>query len=513
VRSISIPLIVIFLTKNPFHRAYIAASRRSDRSLEARIESARRASEIHYRRTGKRLRVTENDVINEEMYEEEDDDFGATYRELGYMVSQPYDPRILDIYRHQYSMNQLMRRQAGMPGMPINGMPPNAVQMMPNGMPTMNGIPMNQMNNMPTMVQNQMLQQNPILQQNPLLQQVQVQPEYSQQMMMPQGYLYNPQFTQYQAAAAAAQQQARMRQYAMMNGRPMHAVPRMMPQQTIPPQLQQLGLQQQQQPKDLPPSSMAPKQSPRHMGLATSVSPSSLFYSPPTDSPYPFTTDLPGESSMFLSGLTQVNNTSSSAPMTIPAYATSKGFTSEASISAPLSADLFNEIKTEDGLSTPSGELRWQPSTGHHGSISSIFSASAASMPTASVSGSAASSPYSSHSNSPFMTTTQVPALNAKSPTAAPYTSPSPTTPASTSYITQPLSMLKPQPHHSDYEPSPAPQQGFDGTADDNALLFSQDSSAGAGLDLFFGLGGTEDDGDMNGFQNYLFETPLQTQY
>lgn len=56
-----------------FCRAYIAASRRSDRSLEARLESARRASEIHKRRTGKALRVTEADVLNEEMYEEEDD--------------------------------------------------------------------------------------------------------------------------------------------------------------------------------------------------------------------------------------------------------------------------------------------------------------------------------------------------------------------------------------------------------------------------------------------------------
>src|ERR1700692_4222869 len=54
-------------------RAYIAASRRSDRSLEARLESARRASEIHKRRTGKALRVTEADVQSEEMYEEEDD--------------------------------------------------------------------------------------------------------------------------------------------------------------------------------------------------------------------------------------------------------------------------------------------------------------------------------------------------------------------------------------------------------------------------------------------------------
>lgn len=63
-------------------RAYIAASRRSDRSLEARIESARRASEIHKKRTGRALRVTEQDVVNEEMYEEEDEDLPAQYRRL-----------------------------------------------------------------------------------------------------------------------------------------------------------------------------------------------------------------------------------------------------------------------------------------------------------------------------------------------------------------------------------------------------------------------------------------------
>lgn len=63
-------------------RAYIAASRRSDRSLEARVESARRASEIHKRRTGRSLRVTEQDVVNEEMYEEEDDDLPMQYRKL-----------------------------------------------------------------------------------------------------------------------------------------------------------------------------------------------------------------------------------------------------------------------------------------------------------------------------------------------------------------------------------------------------------------------------------------------
>jgi hypothetical protein len=54
-------------------RAYIAASRRSDRALRPRVESARRASEIHKRRTGRSLRITEADVLNEEMHEEEDD--------------------------------------------------------------------------------------------------------------------------------------------------------------------------------------------------------------------------------------------------------------------------------------------------------------------------------------------------------------------------------------------------------------------------------------------------------
>lgn len=50
--------------------------------MEARVESARRASEIHKRRTGRSLRVTEQNVINEEMYEEEDNDLPAQYQRL-----------------------------------------------------------------------------------------------------------------------------------------------------------------------------------------------------------------------------------------------------------------------------------------------------------------------------------------------------------------------------------------------------------------------------------------------
>ncbi|GAB0138676.1 hypothetical protein EsDP_00006902 [Epichloe bromicola] len=53
-------------------RAYIAASRRTDRSIEARLQSAHKASELHKKRTGKPLRITEQIVFNDETYEEED---------------------------------------------------------------------------------------------------------------------------------------------------------------------------------------------------------------------------------------------------------------------------------------------------------------------------------------------------------------------------------------------------------------------------------------------------------
>ncbi|KAJ9664791.1 hypothetical protein H2198_000137 [Neophaeococcomyces mojaviensis] len=91
-------------------RAYIAASRRSDRSLEARVESARRASEIHKRRTGRTLRVTEQDVINEEMYEEEDDDLPMQYRRLAaHLQTGSAD---LNQRRAAYLTNQIAMRNA-----------------------------------------------------------------------------------------------------------------------------------------------------------------------------------------------------------------------------------------------------------------------------------------------------------------------------------------------------------------------------------------------------------------
>ncbi|EXJ59597.1 hypothetical protein A1O7_03743 [Cladophialophora yegresii CBS 114405] len=99
-------------------RAYIAASRRSDRSLEARVESARRASEIHKRRTGRSLRVTEQDVINEEMYEEEDDDLPLQYRRLTEHLqtgSADFNRRLAAYLTNQVAMRTAMEQMVQSP--------------------------------------------------------------------------------------------------------------------------------------------------------------------------------------------------------------------------------------------------------------------------------------------------------------------------------------------------------------------------------------------------------------
>ncbi|KAI3048277.1 hypothetical protein CBS147353_11718 [Aspergillus niger] len=54
-------------------RAFIAASRRKDRSLDARVKSANRASRLHKQRTGKALLISRDIVEQEAMYEEVDD--------------------------------------------------------------------------------------------------------------------------------------------------------------------------------------------------------------------------------------------------------------------------------------------------------------------------------------------------------------------------------------------------------------------------------------------------------
>jgi hypothetical protein len=94
--------------------AYIAASRRSDRSLEARIESARRASEIHKKRTGRALRVTEQDVINEEMYEEEDDDLPTQYQRLNahlHTTSVMFNKKLHDYIATQNGVRNMFMSQ------------------------------------------------------------------------------------------------------------------------------------------------------------------------------------------------------------------------------------------------------------------------------------------------------------------------------------------------------------------------------------------------------------------
>jgi len=54
-------------------RAFVAASRRSDRSAEARLESANMASKVHFQRTGRYLKITPQIVENGEQYESDDD--------------------------------------------------------------------------------------------------------------------------------------------------------------------------------------------------------------------------------------------------------------------------------------------------------------------------------------------------------------------------------------------------------------------------------------------------------
>ncbi|KAH7095351.1 hypothetical protein FB567DRAFT_27341 [Paraphoma chrysanthemicola] len=101
-------------------RAYIAASRRSDRSLEARIESARRASEIHKKRTGRALRVTEQDVINEEMYEEEDDDLPTQYQRLNahlHTTSVMFNKKLHDYIATQHGVRNMFMMQYNNPQM------------------------------------------------------------------------------------------------------------------------------------------------------------------------------------------------------------------------------------------------------------------------------------------------------------------------------------------------------------------------------------------------------------
>lgn len=95
-------------------RAYVAASRRSDRSLEARVESAKRASAIHKQRTGREFKITEQIVQDEEMYEEQDDNMPFQYRGLTAHL-QTADPQF------NARLSAFLQSQIGMRDM-ANGM-------------------------------------------------------------------------------------------------------------------------------------------------------------------------------------------------------------------------------------------------------------------------------------------------------------------------------------------------------------------------------------------------------
>lgn len=97
--------------------AYIAASRRSDRGLGAGLESARRASEIHQKRTGRALRVTEADVLDDEMYEEINA-LPAEYRRLNAHLQMQtprvdFDRRLLSYLSTQVATREAVRVASG----------------------------------------------------------------------------------------------------------------------------------------------------------------------------------------------------------------------------------------------------------------------------------------------------------------------------------------------------------------------------------------------------------------
>ncbi|KAJ9484291.1 hypothetical protein VN97_g9085 [Penicillium thymicola] len=77
-------------------RAFIAASRRKDRSLDARLESANRASMLHKKRTGKAFHITKEIVEKEAMYEEVDE----RYQEKRILMLQRQNQQIEDQFKN-----------------------------------------------------------------------------------------------------------------------------------------------------------------------------------------------------------------------------------------------------------------------------------------------------------------------------------------------------------------------------------------------------------------------------
>jgi hypothetical protein len=92
------------------------------------MESARRASEIHKRRCGRSFRITEEAVLNEEMYEEEDPDYGQRVSRLYAAFAQ--DAALM----HQQWMNTQRIRVDQVTGKFIINTPP--MQNAPAASPT-----------------------------------------------------------------------------------------------------------------------------------------------------------------------------------------------------------------------------------------------------------------------------------------------------------------------------------------------------------------------------------------
>ncbi|PGG95901.1 hypothetical protein GX51_08080 [Blastomyces parvus] len=100
-------------------RAFIAASRRGDRTMEARFESALRASEVHKERTGKGLRITLEAVEREEMYDELDDEHGRKRR--CHIDSLQLRSQSLDVHLHPYMLANFAQTHAGQTFPQLNG--------------------------------------------------------------------------------------------------------------------------------------------------------------------------------------------------------------------------------------------------------------------------------------------------------------------------------------------------------------------------------------------------------
>ena len=338
-------------------RAYIAASRRSDRSLEARIESARRASKIHKKRTGRALRVTEADVINEKMYDEEDGDVTTAYRNLSVLMGGgPIDRRFAAYYQHQVHMRNAVDRELH-----------HRMAMSQTGVGVVTGYSPHQMSPGQYTLQQQ---QYPFFRQ-PLQQrqqQQQQQPAYRQPPYAPPvagGHSHGRAMSMH-----IPQQQQQMRvihtagieqKLSRLTSPATHGFPGVQPGATNL-QMRHMSAPAAGQGKPLFPemSAAMPYQSPPHpTHMSSSASNTGDSYSL-----YPLSGEIPAEAARFFAGTS--GNGLGFSPYGNPdqfdygtTYTTSKGFTT--SLSPSQQSNPF-ESKTEDGLATTTGKLKWQPS-------------------------------------------------------------------------------------------------------------------------------------------------------